>query len=155
MTMSPFEKLLVDLARADVQYVTVGGVACVFNGHVRTTQDVDILVSADPDNVRRLLDALADFGQGYARELSAADFPLEAGAVRVVEEFPLDIFTLMAGLRYEDLTKRIRHWDGSSPPIPYLDAAGLIRLKGDSVRERDQMDVLALRQLLQEPAAED
>lgn len=148
-TMSPFEKLLVDLVAADVRYVTVGGIACVFNGHVRTTQDVDILVSADTGNLEKLLNALAVFGEGHARELSPADFPVEAGAVRVVEEFPLDIFTLMAGLRYEDLTPHVRHWEGGSAPVPYLDAAGLIRLKRDSVRERDRLDVIALGQIQQ------
>lgn len=151
--MSPFEKLLVELATADVRYVTVGGIACVFNGHVRTTQDVDILISVGQDNVRRLLNVLVGFGEGHARELSPSDFPLEAGAVRVVEDFPLDIFTLMAGLRYEDLTEHFRHWEGSSPPIPFLNASGLIRLKSDSVRERDRLDVLALRLIQQ--ASED
>ncbi len=147
--MSPFEKLLVDLVAADIRYVTIGEIACVFNGHVRTTMDVDILVSADTLNLERLLDALTLFGEGYARELTLDDFPLEPGAVRVVEDFPLDIFTLMAGLTYEDLKHHVRYWEDSSPPIPYLDAAGLILLKGDSVRERDRMDVIALRQLQQ------
>ncbi|MFH2010132.1 MAG: hypothetical protein ABI333_26275 [bacterium] len=148
MTTNPFERLLVDLAAGDVDYVTVGGIACAFNGHVRTTQDVDILVSADPANLERLLRVLVDFGDGHARELSPADFPVEPGAVRIVEDFPLDVFTLLAGQTYEDFEPYIRWWSEGQVPIPYLDARGLVVVKSESVRPRDKMDVLALRQLL-------
>ena len=145
--MNPFEKLLADLAHADVHFVTVGGVACAFNGHVRATQDVDILVSAEPGNLSRLLEALRGFGEGYASELSEADFPVEPGAVRIVEDFPLDIFTLMAGLRYEDLVDQVSWWTSGDVSIPFLDVEGLLRIKGVSLRERDQQDVIARRLL--------
>jgi hypothetical protein len=98
--MSPFEKLLADLVKSDVRYVTVGGIACAFVGHVRATQDVDILVSPEPDNIRRLLKALESFGQGHARELDVKDFTVEPGAIRIVEDFPLDVFTIMAEKRW-------------------------------------------------------
>jgi hypothetical protein len=46
------------------------------------------------------LDCLAEFGQGFSRELSADDFPLEEGAVRIVEDFTIDIFTLLRSHTY-------------------------------------------------------
>jgi hypothetical protein len=139
---------LVSLAQGDVKFVTVGGVACAFNGHVRATQDVDILVSATPENVERLLEVLRGFGEGHARELTMEDFPVEPGAVRIIEDFPLDVFTLMAGLRYEDLVEHVRWWRADGESIPFLDVAGLLRIKGESLRERDRMDVIVLRGLL-------
>ena len=150
MTTNPFERLLADLAAGDVEYVTVGGIACAFNGHIRTTQDVDILVSADPDNVARMLQVLVGFGEGHARELTPADFPLEPGAIRIVEDFPLDVYTLLAGQPYGYFEPYICWWREGEIPIPYLDARGLVLIKSDSVRPRDKMDVLALRQLLDE-----
>lgn len=39
-TSNPFEELLVGLVDAGVTFVTVGGIACAFNGYVRTTEDV-------------------------------------------------------------------------------------------------------------------
>jgi hypothetical protein len=149
--MSPFERLLVELVRGDVQFLTVGGIACAFNGHVRATQDVDILVSAAPDNLERLLEVLRGFGEGHARELSPADFPVEPGAVRIIEEFPLDVFTLLSGLRYEDLLEHRRLWRSDEVEIPFVDVEGLLRIKGVSLRERDRMDVLALRDLARGP----
>ena len=146
MDHGPFERLLADLSRADVRYLVVGGVACVLNGFVRTTEDVDLLVDAEPGNLRRLLGVLAGFGEGHASELRVEDFSDEEGAVRLVEEFPVDLFTRMGGRRYADMLpyRAIRAGD---PPIPYVDAKGLILLKGNSPRPQDRIDVEALRRL--------
>jgi hypothetical protein len=64
--------------------------------YVRATEDVDILVQADRANVERLLECLQGFGKGAAGELDPEDFTLEEGAIRVIEDFPLDIFTQMS-----------------------------------------------------------
>ncbi len=145
---NPFERLLADLARAEVRFVTVGGMACALNGLVRTTEDVDVLVDDAPENLRKLLDVLASFGEGHARELAVEDFTDEEGAIRVVEDFPLDIFTRMGGRRFEDLLPHVRRRLVAGVDVPYLDAEGLILVKGESLRERDRMDVLALRAML-------
>src|SRR5262249_11724379 len=147
MMDTPYEKLLAKLARAEVKFIIVGGVAVALNGFVRTTEDVDILIEASTDNIVRLLDELGDFGEGHARELSIADFGDSEGAIRVIEDFPLDVFTIMRGRRYADLigaTKTTRIEDGE---VRYLNAEGLIALKGDSQRDQDRIDVSALRPL--------
>jgi hypothetical protein len=146
MNPGPFESVLADLSRAEVRYLVVGGVACALNGFVRTTEDVDILVDADPENIRRLLVALRRFGEGHAAELRVEDFPDEEGAVRLVEDFPIDIFTRMGGKRYEDMLPHRRVLD-REPLIPFVDAEGLILLKAKSQRTQDRIDVEALRRL--------
>ncbi len=149
MDHEPFASLLADLSRAEVRYLVVGGVACALNGYVRTTEDVDILIDREPQNVRRLLDALAGFGEGHARELSVADFTDEEGAISICEDFPVDVFTRMGGLRYADLLPHRKIEEGPVP-IPYVDAAGLIRLKSGSPRPQDKLDVHALQRLIDE-----
>ena len=103
-----FESLLVDLSRAGVDYLVAGGVAVCLNGFVRATQDLDLLVEASPANLRRLLACLATFGEGFARELSPEDFPMEEGAVRVNEDFTLDLFTLMRNRTFADFAATAR-----------------------------------------------
>jgi predicted nucleotidyltransferase len=71
---SAFEKLLARLADAGVDFVVVGGVAVAVHGYVRVTEDVDLVIDPSPENVRRLLGCLADYGEGAARELTPADF---------------------------------------------------------------------------------
>jgi uncharacterized nucleotidyltransferase DUF6036 len=56
MMDTPYEKLLANLAHAEVKFIIVGGVAVALNGFVRTTEDVDILIESSSENVRRLLD---------------------------------------------------------------------------------------------------
>ncbi len=69
-----FERLLAALARHNVDFAVVGGVAVSLNGFVRATDDVDILVHEAPDNVRKLLHCLSQWGEGWARELSPEDY---------------------------------------------------------------------------------
>ena len=158
-TMEPtFEKLLVILAEAGVQFVIVGGVAVTLHGYVRLTEDVDILIEASAPNIRRFLDSLADYGEGFARELSPDDFTDEEGAIRIVEEAELsqiDIFTRMSGLRYPDLRSDAEILSLRGHSIPYASKAALIRLKSQSVREKDQFDVAALKRLEIDPRAFD
>jgi predicted nucleotidyltransferase len=142
---TPYEKLLESLARAKVEFIIVGGVAVALNGFVRTTEDVDILIERSPENVTRLLNALSGFGQGYARELTVGDFDDTEGAVRIVEDFPLDVFTVVRGKRYGDLLKSVRRTQIAGISVNYLGAEALIALKANSQREKDQIDVAALR----------
>jgi predicted nucleotidyltransferase len=144
---TPCEKLLANLTRADVKFIIVGGVAVALNGFVRTTEDVDILVEASAQNVTRLLNELGNFGEGHARELSSADFSDSEGAIRIIEDFPLDVFTVMRGKRYADLIGSTKSTRIDDVDVRYLNTEGVISLKSDSQRDQDRIDVSALRSL--------
>lgn len=144
---TPYEKLLVKLARANVKFIIVGGVAVALNGFVRTTEDVDILVDASAENVTRLLHELGNFGEGHARELSPADFSDSEGAIRIIEDFPLDVFTIMRGKLYAELFGATKTTRIDDVVVRYLNAEALIALKSDSQREQDRIDVSALQSL--------
>jgi predicted nucleotidyltransferase len=55
-------RLLQRLVVHDVAFVVVGGLAAIAHGARRMTLDLDIVPSAEPDNFRRLADAVADLG---------------------------------------------------------------------------------------------
>ncbi len=108
--MNPFEELLAKLTRAEVRFVLVGGVAVLMQGYARNTQDLDVLIEASAENARRLVGALTTWGKGAGAELDIEELSNpEMGAVRIIEDFPLDVFTLMRAralerdLVYEDL----------------------------------------------------
>ncbi|MEK6231048.1 MAG: nucleotidyl transferase AbiEii/AbiGii toxin family protein, partial [Luteolibacter sp.] len=91
-----FEKLLARLADHSVEFLLVGGVAVTLHGYARLTEDVDILIQNSSENINRLLGSLANYGEGFAKELSPEDFTDEEGAIRIVEvaeNSQLDIFT--------------------------------------------------------------
>jgi predicted nucleotidyltransferase len=52
------EALLGRLARAEVDFIVVGGVAVAFQGYARATKDLDITYATDADNLARLGDVL-------------------------------------------------------------------------------------------------
>jgi hypothetical protein len=145
---SQFEKLLVDLARSGIDFAVVGGVAVSLNGFVRATDDLDILVGDKPENIRLLLDTLGRWGEGWARELKPDDFVAQEGSIRVMEDFDLDIFTRMRGKSLEDFRPRLRHLQSAETRVAYLAPEDLIFLKQGSWREKDQLDVTALKEIL-------
>ena len=145
---SQFEKLLVALASDQVDFALVGGLAVVLNGYPRFTLDADIIVGASPENLRRLIACLTNWGEGWAHELKLEDFQLLEGAVRVMEEFDLDIFVHMREKTLDDFRPRLRYLETAGVRIPYLAPQDLIYLKEGSWREKDKFDVQALREIL-------
>jgi len=149
---SSFEKLLVLLVRSDIRFTTVGGIAVCLNGYVRLTEDVGILVDSSQENVLNLLQTLGTFGEGFASELSIADFTDEEGAIRIIEaaeNCQIDIFVKMRGLYLSDFEDDIQFFEASENTlIPYLGSKSLITLKSETVREKDKVDVSVLQRLL-------
>ena len=146
--ISPFERLLANLNVAEIDYAVVGGVAVIANGYLRLTDDLDIIVNDRPENIRKLLECLRQWGEGWARELKPEDFVPQEGCLRVMEEFDLDIFTHMRGKSLEDFRPRLRCLETSSTRIPHLSPEDLIFLKQGSWREKDQLDLLAMKEIL-------
>ena len=153
-----FEKCLESLLAERVDFLVVGGLAVTLNGYVRLTEDVDILVSLDRENVEHLIRALAGLGEGHGGEIQPEDLTDEPGAIRVIEESigaQIDIFTRMADLTFEDLVDGSEESGLGDRVFRYASKSQLIRIKESSRREKDQLDVIALRQLIENPRALD
>lgn len=52
--------ILTALAQAQVRYLIVGGLAVNLHGVPRVTQDIDLIISVEPDNVQKLCQALSE-----------------------------------------------------------------------------------------------
>ncbi|MEM6821381.1 MAG: hypothetical protein AAF558_05515 [Verrucomicrobiota bacterium] len=144
---SAFEKLLVHLIENEIEFLVVGGLAVALNGYPRMTEDVDIWINPRPENIQNLLRALASYGEGFGGTLSPEDFVDEPGAIRVIEEFPIDIFVQMNGISYAEIHQHRKIHKTALVSIPYVDAEGLIRIKSGSHREKDILDVSILNKL--------
>ena len=57
--MTDFEGLLGALADARVEFILVGGMAATAHGSARLTRDVDVVYARTPENITRLVRALA------------------------------------------------------------------------------------------------
>jgi hypothetical protein len=85
--LTRFAELLQVLAKADVRFILVGGVAATAHGCARATQDLDIVYEQSDANLVRLVQALAPY-QPYLR-----------GAPPGLP-FHLDLETLKTGLNF-------------------------------------------------------
>ena len=112
------------------------------------TLDADILVHASPSNIQNLLNCLARWGEGWARELKPEDFIFETGAIRVIEDFALDIFTRMRERSLDDFRPRLRYKEISGVRVAYISPADLVFLKEGSWRDKDQNDVQAMKEIM-------
>ncbi|HET9530219.1 MAG TPA: nucleotidyltransferase, partial [Blastocatellia bacterium] len=59
--MTDFRALISLLANSSVEFIIVGGAAATAHGSARLTDDLDIVYRRTPENVTRLVDALAQF----------------------------------------------------------------------------------------------
>jgi len=153
-----FEKLLVLLAERGVQFIVVGGVAVTLQGYVRLTEDVDLLVEPTSGNIQRLLTTLCSWGEGFAAGLTPDDFDDTEGAIRIVEEAEqcqVDLFTRLSGRRYSDVLIDADTLILRGLAVRYASKPSLIGWKGASMREKDRLDAMALRELMENPHAFD
>jgi len=64
--LNRLQNVFASLEKHQVKYVVIGGIAAVLHGVPRATFDLDILIEATPDNVRKLLDAFLEAKLGTA-----------------------------------------------------------------------------------------
>jgi hypothetical protein len=137
------------LEKEDVKYVLVDGLALNMPGITRATQDVDIVLLLEKENVERLKRAMRRVWQdpaigGICYEDLAGDFPaISYGPPD--EAFGIDIVTRFGELfPYNDLKAETREWQGV--PVPVATPDTLYRMKKDTVRLRDKADAAELRE---------
>jgi hypothetical protein len=94
----------VELHKAGTRFVVLGGDAVAFRGHPRATEDLDVLVEADPDNAKRVYAALAAFGAPLSVfEVNAEDFASYDGVLQLgVPPRRIDIINRTDGITFAE-----------------------------------------------------
>ena len=134
------------LEGAGVEYALIGGYALAFQGIVRLTEDIDILVEPTPENARRWVAALAQLPDGAAGEL-AGDETLheEPYAIRINDEFTIDVMNSASGFSWEELASYRTRIEG----VWVISLRGL-RLMKQNGRLKDRADAEQIRKALGE-----
>lgn len=94
MTVHPIEQVLGALNAAGVRYLVVGGVAVVLHGHLRTTADLDLVVSLEPANARRAIDAVSALGYRPRAPVPAEHFADPGERAAWIADKGLTVFSL-------------------------------------------------------------
>ena len=144
------------LARHDVEYVTVGGVAIQAHGAQRLTRDLDVAIAASKDNLDRLAAALSDVdarilgpdGQRSRSTPSAAMLGSGDQWHLVTDYGRLDVLTLPAHLgSFADVRARAYDVPLGDVTVPIAHRDDLLRMKRASGRPQDLEDARLLESL--------
>jgi hypothetical protein len=141
-------RVISSLNEAGVDYVVIGGVAMNLHGLVRATEDLDVFIRPDPENVERLRRALRTlWADPSIDEITAEDLCGDYPAVRYgppAGTLYLDILTRLGDTtRFTDLEAEERETEGVR--VRVATPATLYRMKRDTVRPIDHADAAALR----------
>jgi hypothetical protein len=145
------QRILDELARHEVDFVLVGGLAAQTHGSTRMTNDVDVIPAPDPDNLARLagaLDALRArvLNPGHeGLEIDAAMLPRATIWQFATPHGDVDVLHDAPGAGpYAELRERALSIALADTRVPVVGRDDLIRMKLARGRPVDHADVAAL-----------
>jgi hypothetical protein len=149
MDFEKFLLLLRELERHQVDYVLIGGIALTLHGIVRATEDIDLFVRPDEDNIQRLRKALqAAWADPDIEQITATDLAGDYPTVRYGppgEEFVIDFLSrLGSAFQFADIQAETVEIEET--PVKVATPAMLYRMKRDTIRPIDKADAAALRE---------
>ena len=154
--MTDFEGLLRALSDARVAFIIVGGAAAVAHGSARLTQDLDVVYAREPDNLGRLVKAVAPLSPYLRGAPPGLPFRFDEDTLRrglnftlTTELGDLDLLGEVTGgggfdaLRSHSVTLEL-----FGLPCLCLDLPWLIRVKRAAGRPKDLESLAELELLL-------
>lgn len=157
-----FDEALRILARNEVEFVVVGGIAAILQGSPLSTQDVDVVYRCSEENNIRLAAALQELEAHYfdpaGRHIEPNISRLNSMRMHLLKTKcgRLDVLrTIGEDLAYHDLVARSHVLDIAEFRVRVLDLETIIETKQYADRPKDQYQLLFLRQLLAEIQRQD
>lgn len=161
MTPHPIEQVLGALNEAGVRYLVVGGVAVVLHGHLRTTADLDLVVSLEPENARRAVAAIGALGYRPRAPVPAERFADPNERASWIAEKGLTVFSFWSerasGLEIDLFVREPFDFEAAwsrrvtvtldSTTATVVSLADLLALKRATMRPQDAADVEVLQAL--------
>src|SRR5271165_3192009 len=113
-----FKEFLKSLDAHNARFMLIGGYAVSAFGYVRNTVDMDVWIASDPDNLRRVLEAIRDFAFPAAPDdlLSEPDVMVRMG----VPPLRVEVLRRISGVEFEDCWPRRVTIDDDDLPIPAI-----------------------------------
>ena len=122
----------------------IGGYAVIVHGHPRLTNDLDVVIGAELENVERCLNALRDFGFSKT-DLSPELFSMPKSLVRIgVEPVRIEILNYLEGVDFEAAYERRIVRPVEDTELYVISLPDLIANKRTVGRDKDLLDVKEL-----------
>jgi predicted nucleotidyltransferase len=150
LTEPAFDELLRRLAAAEAKFVVIGGLAVGAWGVVRATKDVDIVISPEPENLRRVADVAVGANGRVHQGEALLGSPISiasalASGEQVAIETDLGRLDVVQGLdgvpSYEQLRSRAAEADLLGVTVSISSVEDLKAMKRAAGRTRDLADI--------------
>ena len=144
----PIPQDALDLLRAfcarDVRFLIVGAHALGYHGAPRATGDFDLFVEPSPDNARRVMAALEEFGAPLF-DLSLDDLSRPGVVFQMgVPPFRIDLNTELTGISFEEAWRDRVVDRAHGLELTVISRAAMIKNKRATGRPKDLLDLLLL-----------
>jgi hypothetical protein len=165
MKVSSIEAIAAALSGAKVRYLVAGGIAVNAHGYLRMTNDLDLVIHLDPDNLRRGWSALVGLGYHPMIPVTLHEFSDSATRERLIREKGMQVLQLWSDHHREtpidifvaepfdfETEYSQAYWGELSAglKVPFVRLETLIAMKDDVGRPGDLEDVQHLRWILEE-----
>lgn len=153
-----FSKLLAALSTEGAEYIVIGGVAAIVHGSSRYTRDLDVVYRRSPENLDRIVKALANYSP-YLRDIPPGlPFQWSAATLRFGLNFTLatsigDVDLLgeiTGGGTYDNLLSHAFKIEVFGIQCLCLDLPSLIQAKRAAGRPKDLEAIAELELILRE-----
>ena len=142
-TVPDFADLLEVLARHEVRYLIVGGLAFIYHAKPRFTKDLDVWVDVTAGNLARANRALADFGSPHLLDMDRPGSILQIG----LPPNRIDILQTIEGVSFEDAWPKRAIAPYGPVQANWIDLDSLIVIKERIDDPRHQADARDLRKV--------
>lgn len=140
-TQKDFKELLELFNKHKVEYVIVGAYALAFHGCPRYTGDLDLLVKSDPDNAKKIIDTIREFGF-ESLNLTIEDFSSPGKVVQLgVPPIRINLITSLTALTWEQVESHKAKGEYGSIPVYFIGKTELIINKKSLGRHQDLADI--------------
>lgn len=136
-----FKEFLRLLNSKSIEYLVVGGYAVAFHGYPRATGDIDIWIAISPDNARKMVKTLKEFGFNLP-ELQETLFLEKEKNIRMGNPpLRIEILTSIDGVEFSECYKNKQTVLIDDVKVNFISLEDLKKNKKISGRYRDLDDL--------------
>lgn len=159
--MADYQSILREFASQKLRYLIVGGVAVNLHGYPRFTNDIDILLALDAENLSKMAGIMAELGYQQRLPISIQELGDEKKARQLIAEKGLTAYSFIHAVEpqfnvdvlvaqsidFDTFSVHTMHAEVWGIDVPVVSIDDLIGMKQQSDREKDVQDVIALLEL--------
>lgn len=136
-----FKDFLKLLTLHNVEYLLIGGYAVGYHGYPRATADMDIWIAIRPENARKMVNVIKEFGFNVP-ELSPNLFLEKKKVIRMGEPpIRIEILTEISGVEFDECNENRIRARLDDIEVNIIDYDNLIKNKQAAGRAKDLNDL--------------